>query len=160
VSLYARKATASDFYTVFSDLSDISAAEFCGRERTWWAAMRYALDLHKLYAADVILDGDTPIAIVGHNKDAQEKHTRVTWFAGRPQFFASARATRWLRRYIAGVVARWPATWFDSYSSSPHPAAARWFSLLGFEQVQAYAAWKKYRLSPRAVECDKTGVFC
>lgn len=156
---YLRTADINDLYVVFSDLSDISKSEFCEGGSTWWRAMAACHELVKLSgsmsAVAVVQDGE-PVAVFGHNRHPEEKYTRVTWFAARPQFFEGIGATLVVRRYLKTLGSRFPRMVFESYSRSQHPEVRRWFGVLGFTYISKGDGYTKFAYRPPLCEGAKS----
>ena len=113
-----------------------------------------ARDRLRLYSSTplsfAMFDNDEPIAFFGAIEI--EPNYYRTWFQATDAFVRSIRNTVVLKRFLDGQVKKHPGATLDLMSASAHPAADKWFRLLGFRLIGEAEGHKCYRYNVAFVE--------
>lgn len=98
-----------------------------------------------------MFDGDEPIAFFGALRMAPEYYR--TWFQATDAFVSHGMAsTKQLKKFLAAQVVNYPGAVLDLVTASEHPAADKWFRLLGFRPIGEVEGHKCYRYNVEFVE--------
>jgi hypothetical protein len=134
-----RSARVKHLVEVFEDLSDVTRNELRANNRLPFNLlheMRQMLFRVGAVTKAVSLGGDT-LFILAHEAHPILRDTRMTTFIAAQAYFDMGPAgVRLGRRYLKTLQRDWPGVTFLSATKSPHPDAARWFTLLGFSVVE------------------------
>lgn len=146
-----RSARVKHLAEIYEDLSDVTKGEIKAMNALPFnllQAMRQQLFRVGAVSRAVSLGGDA-LFIISHEPHPYLPNVRVTSFIAAQAYFAmGAAGVRLGRRYLATLRRDWPGVTFESHTKSPHPDAARWFTLLGFDIVERGV----YRLASTSID--------
>lgn len=133
-----RSARVKHLNEVYEDLSAVTRGEVrASNELPFNLIHRMRAHLFRVGAVSsaVSIGGET-LFILSHEPHPYARNTRMTSFIASQAFFdMGAAGVRLGRRYLETLQRDWPGITFESHTKSPHPDAARWFTLLGFDIV-------------------------
>ncbi len=134
-----RSARVKHLADVYEDLSEVTRGEIrASNELPFNLLHKMRQHLFRVGAVSraVSVGGET-LFILSHEPHPYLRNNRVTSFIASQAFFdMGAAGVRLGRRYLATLRRDWPGVTFESHTKSPHPDAARWFTLLGFDIVE------------------------
>ena len=118
-------------------LSDVTRAEAQELGLNEWQVAHELRAAVRRGAGDAVSDKGGLLFALAHEPHPIEAGVRVTSFAATQRYFhMGASGVRLGRKYIALLQERRPGTTFEAHTFSLHPAAGRWFRLLGFRHVE------------------------
>jgi hypothetical protein len=146
MAITARPAVRRDIRDVMSNLSDISKSELDNAKYTIKAAQRLFVTTADAHSSTAILQDGELIAVVLASQP--EAGVSNTMFMAKQRFFEGVAPTRFLRRWVAETLSKFPiGTVIRSETWSAHKDVSRWYELLGYHASGRFNGMRRFEIS-------------